>query len=105
MPIQALLPMRRGEKSSGVFLQQQPQRVILNCSVTFDMGRSLCKRVIVCVRVWETAMFGVFFCGYLLNDPSGDDGETHRKLGHNYILVCCFDIDLIWLKNVNSDAN
>lgn len=31
--------------------------------------------------------------------------ETERKVEHNYIPVFCLDIDLIWLKNVNSDAN
>lgn len=49
--------------------------------------------------------FGVFLCGYLLNDPSEEKRNRERKVEHNYIPVFCLDIDLIWLKNVNSDAN
>lgn len=47
----------------------------------------------------------MFLCGYLLNDPSEEERSQERKLGHNYIPICWLDIDLIWLKNVNSDAN
>lgn len=50
-------------------------------------------------------MFGMFLCGYLLNDPSAEERKRERILGHNYIPIFWLDTDLIWLKNVNSDAN
>lgn len=50
-------------------------------------------------------MYGVFLCGYILNDPSVEERERERKLGHNYLPICWLGTDLIWLKHVNSDAN
>lgn len=50
-------------------------------------------------------MFGVLICGYLLYDPSADERNREKKLGHNYIPICWLDTDLIWLKNINNVAN
>lgn len=47
-------------------------------------------------------MFGVWLPAQ--QSISRTERETERKPGHNYICICWLDIDLIWLKNVNSNA-
>lgn len=57
--------------------------------------------------MWETATFWSVSL-WLPTQRSIRRKEKQREKGkveHNYIPVFCLDIDLIWLKNVNSDAN
>lgn len=95
MPIKTLF---QREKSIWIVLQQQLSGSF-NCSATFDMSTSVCKCLIACVYVWETATSAVFLCGYLLNDASRKEWDRKRNL----IPICWLDIGL--LKNVNGHAN
>lgn len=97
LPIKTLL-----QRDNGIWIVRRQQLSgIFNCVATFDMSTSVCKCLIACVYVWETATSAVFLCGYLLNDASREEWDGEKNL----IPICWLDIGLLWLKNVNGRGN